>query len=274
MSIVNLWLKTFLDILFFPCRSFSPWIALIFISFLTGLFLLAVYKVFSNQQKIKIAKNRIKAHLLELRLFSDDLVISLQAQGQLFFWNLKYFLQVLRPLVIMVIPLSFLLSHLNLWFAWEPMPPGERMIVKIKLKEGVNLQNFNISLESTEGYEVETPPLRIEAEKEINWRIKALKSGKFEMPFWFDNQKITKEIIIGSNSWQRLSPVRPASGLIRELLNPGERPLSDSLIEEIVISYPSRRLNFFGLKIHWLIAYFFLSIITGLILKRPLKVEI
>lgn len=274
MGLINLILKKLIELLFLPWKNLSPWIALIFISFLTGLLLVAVYKAFSNQQAIKIAKNRIKAHLLELRLFSDDFIVSLRAQGQLLYWNFKYFLQALRPLLVMIIPLFLLLSHLNLWFAWQPLKPGERTIVKIKLKETIDPLQVNVILEATEGYEVETPPLRIEAEKEINWRIRALKSGQFDMPIIINQQRITKEIVIGHDALKRLSSVRPASGLLQQLMAPGEKPLSNSSLKEIVVAYPPRRFNFLGLKIHWLVAYFILSIIAGFILKKPFKVNI
>lgn len=274
MSLINLILRKIIDSLFLPLRSFSPWVAMLVISLLTGLLLIVIYKLVSDQPGLKITKNKIKAYLLELRLFADDFSVSLSAQGQLLLWNLKYILHALRPLAVMIIPLFLLLSHLNLWFAWEPLSPGERTIVKIKLKEKVDPLTINVSLEPTEGYEIETSPLRIATEREICWRIKVLKPGKFQMPINLDGQKVIKEIIIGRHSLSRLSSVRPASGLWRQLMAPGENPLPASSIEEITIKYPSRRFNFLGLRLHWLVAYFILSILAGLIFKKPLKVEI
>jgi len=59
------------------------------------------------------------------------------------------------------------------------------------------------------------------------------------------------------------------------LLNPGEKPLPrEAEIKKIEVVYPSARLNLFGLKIHWLVAYFVLSIIFGFGLKGWFKVEI
>lgn len=274
MTLINIFFKKLLELLFFPWQNFPPYVALIFISLVTGLLLLTVYKGFSNQRAIKMAKNRIKAHLLELRLFSDDFLVSLKAQGQLLVWNFKYLLQALRPLSVMIIPLVFLLSHLNLWFAWEPLKPGDRTIVKIKLKEKIDPLQVKVILESTEGYEVETPPLRIASQGEINWRLRALKSGQYEIPIIFNQQRITKEIVIGHYSLKRLSSIKPASGFFPELLAPGEKPLSNPAIKEIVLSYPPRRFNFLGLKIHWLVAYFILSLATGFIFKKPFKIEI
>lgn len=274
MSLINFILRKIIEWLFFPFRSFSPWIAMMVISLLTGLLLIAIYKWVADQQGLKITKNRIKAYLLELRLFADDFPVSLRAQGQLLLWNFKYILHALRPLAVMIVPLFFLLSQLNLWFAWEPLKPGERTLVKTKLKDNSDPLTVNISLEPAEGYEVETTPLRIPREKEICWRIRAIKPGKFEMAINLDGQKISKEIIIGGHSLNYLSSVRPSSGFFQELMAPGEKPLPSSSVKEIAIKYPPRRLNFLGLRMHWLVAYLILSIMAGLILKKPLRVEI
>jgi len=274
MSSVNFVLREILHFLFLPFSSLSPWVALSVISLLTGLLILAIYKLVSDQHGLKATKDKIKAYLLELRLFADDFSVSLRAQAKLLFWNLKYLLHALRPLAVIIIPLFFLLSHLHLWFAWEPLTPGETTIVKIKLKENVNPLAVQAKLEPTAGYEVETPPLRIESEREICWRIRALRPGKYEIKISFDGQWLSKELIIGRHSLVRLSSIRPSSGFFQQLLAPGEKPLPTSFLEKIEVKYPPRRFALFGLKMHWLVAYFILSIMAGLILKKPLKVEI
>ncbi len=274
MAWVNGALQNLFHFLFWPFRGLSPWVAMILISVLTGLFLLAIYRWVSDQEGIKKTKDKIKAHLLELRLFSDDLVTSFRTQGNLLYWNLRYFLHALRPLAVMIIPLVFLLSHLNLWFAYKPLSPGETTILKVKLKEGYNPLELSIRLNQSEGYQIETPALRIEPAREINWRLRALKPGRFNIIINLDGQKITKEMVVGETSVVRLSSVRPSSGLFAQLLSPGEAPLAASPIKEISLVYPSRRMNFLGWKLHWLIVYFVLSVVAGFALKKPLKVEI
>jgi len=274
MAWVNSALQNLFHFLFWPFRGLSSWVAMILISILTGLFLLAIYRLVSDQKGIKKTKDQIKAHLLEWRLFSDDLVTSFRTQANLLYWNLKYFLHALRPLAVMIIPLVFILSHLNLWFAYKPLSPGETTILKVKLKESYNPLELSIALNQAEGYQIETPPLRIEAAREINWRLRALKPGRFYIVVKVDGQEITKEMVVGPTSLVRLSPVRPSSGLLAQLLSPGEAPLAASPLREISLVYPSRRMNFLGWKIHWLIVYFVLSVIAGFALKKPLKVEI
>ena len=51
------------------------------VSLLTALLMLFVFQLTSNQAGIRRAKDRIKAHLLELRLFKDNMRVTLWAQG-------------------------------------------------------------------------------------------------------------------------------------------------------------------------------------------------
>ncbi len=274
MSFVNSILRKFFYFLFFPVKTFSPWAALSLVSILTALFLLAIYRLVSDQAGIKTTKDKIKAYLLELRLFSDDFLTSLRAQAWLLFWNLKYFLHALRPLAVMIIPLIFILSHLDLWFGGQPLSVGQTTVVRLQLKENYSPLSLEARIEPGSGYEVETPALRIEETREINWRIRGLKPGEHEIIIDLNGQKITKKLSVGRASLEALARSRPASGLFSELLAPGEKPLPDSPLKEVSVVYPSRRLNFLGLKFHWLVAYFILSIFLGFLLKKPLKVEI
>ena len=45
-------------------------------------------------------------------------------------------------------------------------------------------------------------------------------------------------------------------------------------VTSIEVAYAERRLPFLGLRLHWLVAYFALSVVIGFALKRPFKVEI
>ena len=90
-----------------------------------------------------------------------------------------------------------------------------------------------------------------------------------------NGQSYQKEIPPIKNSLVRISTIRVKKNLWQELLYPGEKSLpAESVINRIELVYPEQRLNFLGIGIHWLVAYFLLSIIFGLALKRPFKVEI
>lgn len=248
---------------------------MIFISFLTALFMLFIFRFTSNQEGIRKVKNKIKAHLFELRLFKDSFVLSFKAQGNILRYNLKYISYSAKPMLIMIIPLILILIQLNLWFGYQSLFPGERAILKVKLKENSSLLDLDISIESSPGYVIETPPLRIEEEREIDWRLRAGKKGVHDLVLILKGQKFKKKMAVAQEPLSKVSPTKVRGNLLAEVLNPGEAPLpSDSTLEAIEIVYPSKNMNFFGWQIHWLIVYFALSIIFGFALKGLFRVQI
>jgi uncharacterized membrane protein (DUF106 family) len=116
------------DILFLPFRGLSPWVAMIVVSFLTGLLMLFIFRATSNQEGIRRIKNKIKAHLLELRLYKDSLAQQLTSQGKILSANFKYFSYALKPMLVMVIPVMLILIQLNLWFGSRSLDIGDEAL--------------------------------------------------------------------------------------------------------------------------------------------------
>jgi len=255
---------------------------MILISFLTALLMLFVFRFTSNQKGIRQVKNKIKAHLLELRLFKDSLSLSLKAQGNILRYNLKYIGYSAKPLLVMIIPLILILVQLNLWFGYDALIPGQKTVLKVKLEEGNSPLNINLAIEPSSGFDIETPPLRIEEEREINWRLNAREKGVHDLILIATNQRLTKKVSIAQKQLSKISPLKVRRNFIDELLNPGESPFSGDLpIKTIELKYPAKNMNLFGWNIPWLwsippwlVIYFALSIIFGFAFKGIFKVEI
>ncbi len=270
------------DLIFFLFRSMNPWMGMLMVSFLTALLMLFVFRFTSNQQGIRKVKNKIKAHLLELRLFKDSLSLSFKAQGNILRYNLKYIGYSTKPLLVMIIPLILILVQLNLWFGYEALTPGQETILKVKLEESHSPLDISLSLEPSSGFDIQTPPLRIEEKMEISWRLQAREKGVHDLALIINGQRLIKKLAVAQKPLTKISPMKVRSNLINELLNPGESPFSRDLpIKKIELKYPAKDMRLFGWSIPrlwgippWLIAYFVLSIILGFLLKGILKVEI
>jgi uncharacterized membrane protein (DUF106 family) len=263
------------EIIFFSFQNFSPWVAMILISLLTALLMLFIYKKTSNQVAIKQVKSQIKASLLELRLYQNDFRTLLSSQKKLLTANWRYLLLNLKPLLIMIIPIFLILAQLNLWFNYKSIQPGETFLLKVKFIDEVDMAGINLDLEAPKGLMVETPVLRILDEREADWRLRLEDQVLEPLIIKVNSQRYQKEIPPIKNSLGRISTIRVKKNLWQELLYPGEKSLpAESVINRIELVYPEQRLNFLGIGFHWLVAYFLLSIIFGLALKRPFKVEI
>ncbi|NIO49283.1 MAG: hypothetical protein GTN73_07610 [Candidatus Aminicenantes bacterium] len=269
-------------LIFFPFRGMNPWVGMILISFLTALLMLFVFRFSSNQEGIRRVKNKIKAHLLELRLFKDSLSLSFKAQRNIFRYNLKYISYSAKPLLVMIIPLILILIQLNLWFGYEPLVPGQETILKVELEEGRSPLDIDLALEPSAGFDIQTLPLRIEEESEIDWRLRAREKGVHDLTFIVNGQRLTKKVAVAQKPLSKISPMKVRRSFINELINPGESPLPRDLpIKTIRVKYPAKDMNLFGWNIPWLlgippwlIVYFVLSIILGFVFKGIFKVEI
>ncbi len=275
MGVVNLVIGRIFDVLFWPFLGLSPWFGMLFISLLTSFLMLWVFRMTSDQAGIRKAKNAIKAHLLELRLYKDNMRVSLRSQGRILKANLKYLTCNAKPLMVMIVPLLLILAQLNLWFGAAALKPGEETLVKLKVAKSQDPIGLDLGIESTGGVAVESPAVRIGDESEIAWRIRALKPGPAGLTFRVAGKALTKSVAVAGRRLAKVSTLSVRGSLIKELLYPGEKPLPGGTpVKEIEILYPSRNLNFFGLGVNWLVAYFILSIIFGFGFKGVFKVEI
>lgn len=263
------------EVLFLPFQSLSPWVGMILVSLLTGLLMLFIFRHTSNQTEIKKVKNKIKAHLLELRLFKDSMGISFKAQGNILRANLKYIGFSFKPLLVMIIPLVLILIQLNFWFAYDSLRPGEQALLRVKLQDDVPLLETPIAVQTNSSLAIETEPLRIEEGNEIEWRIRARQKGVHEIFLSVADQEYTKIISVGQKTLSKISPLKTRKNFFKELFYPTESPLpKSSPIKSVEITYPPRNINLFGWRIHWLIIYFALSIVFGFSLKGFFGVEI
>ncbi len=275
MRVVNLVFGGLVGLALWPFRALSPWAGMASLSLLTALLMLAVFKLTSDQAAVRKAKDAIKAHLLELRLFKDNLRVSLGAQGGILKANLRYAAANLRPLLVMIVPLVLILTQMSLWFDRAPLRPGEETLVKVLLDAGSDPAGISIALEPGSNLIIDSPAVRIPDDHEVVWRLRAVDEGAGRVLVTAGGRTIEKAVAVGGRPLTRISSVASRGSFWKRLLHPGEPPLpAGTPVRSIEVLYPAKKLAVFGLAIHWLIAYFILSLVFGFALKGVFKVEI
>ena len=275
MPIVNFVFGRIVDTVLLPFRGVSPWFGLTVVSLLTALLMLEVYKLTSNQAAIRRAKDRIKAHLLEMRLYQDNLRVTLGAQAAILKANLLYMAANLKPLAVMIVPLVLILAQLSLWYDRAPLRPGEETLVKARLIGTADPMTLDLRLEAPPGLEISAPAVRIPDEHEIVWRIRALAEGSGRLIFRAGDRTIGKSVAVGGRRLARISAIASRGSFLKRVLYPGEPPLPEGTsVRSVEILYPARRLAAFGLGVHWLVAYLVLSVAFGFAFKGAFRVEI
>jgi uncharacterized membrane protein (DUF106 family) len=275
MPIVNLVVGRAVDLVLWPFRGLSPWFGLVGVSLLTALLMLEVYKLTSNQAAIRRAKDRIKAHLLEMRLYKDNMRVTLGAQAGILKANLAYMAANLKPLAVMIVPLVLILARLSLWFDRAPLRPGEETLVKAGLAATADPLSLDLRLELPPAVEATAPAVRIPDEHEVVWRIRALAEGQGRIVLRAGDRTIEKTVTVGGGPLTSVSAVASRGSFAKRVLYPGEPPLPGGTpVRTVEVLYPARRLAAFGVGVHWLVAYLVLSIAFGFALKGVFKVEI
>ena len=99
---VNAVLNTLFDVLFWPVHALPAEWQVAVLALPGAALALGIYKVASNQAAIRDAKSKIVAHLLELRLFRDDLRVLLRAEGKVFTSIGRYLGHSLLPMALML----------------------------------------------------------------------------------------------------------------------------------------------------------------------------
>jgi uncharacterized membrane protein (DUF106 family) len=275
MHVVNLVFGGIVGVILWPFRGLSPWFGMIAVSLVTALLMLEVYKHTSNQAAIRRAKDRIKAHLLEMRLYKDNMRVTLAAQGSIVKANLAYMAANLKPLAVMIVPLVLILAQLSLWYDRAPLRPGEETLVKARLEPGVDPVSAGLTLEPPPALEITAPPVRIPDLHEVVWRVRATAPGVGRLLVRTGAATIEKTVAVGGGPMTKVSALASRGSIWKQVLYPGEPALpSGQAVRSIEILYPAKMLRAFGLNIHWLVAYLILSIAFGFAFKGVFKVEI
>jgi hypothetical protein len=280
MSVINGILDKFFSALLWPFRGVPPMVPLAVLALLTAVGMLWIFKKTSNQQRIALVKRKIHACIFEIRLFNDDLPAILRAQARILRATLAYAGLSLVPLIWMILPFILIVAQLQARWGWDGLPAGSSTLVKVHLaddwRQHPSLGGSDrppLELSVPDGLQVETA-VWIPSQNELDWRIAAGRSGRYEIRVGAGEESWTKEVYVAGERGAR-SPVRKQFNLIHQLLYPAEGSLpGTSPIQSIQVHYPNRSMSFLGLHLHWLIGYLVLSILFGFALKGRMGVTI
>jgi len=264
------------DSLMWPFRFIDPTWSLLFLSFVAGIVILVIFRYTSDQKGIREAKNKIKAHLLEIRIFKDNLAIQFSAQKRLLFHNIIYMKHAVKPLLFLIIPIGLLILQMDAWYGQKPLRPGESTIFSVSFVDGTPDHIIaEVSIEVDGGITVETPVLGIKETGELNWRVRAKKVGIHQVKVKMAERIFHKNITVANGKLTRISPVSVSAEQWKSIFNPGVKSLpKNSLFRKIEVRYPSRSIEFLGFKIHWLILFFVFTTVIAFAFKNFLRVEI
>lgn len=246
---VHALLGAVLDALLWPVSGLPAELQACALGLPAALLVLAVHRASANQAAISRAKDRMKGHLLELRLFRDDLRSLARAQLGFLRHNAVYLGHSLVPLAVMSAPFFLLLAQVEARFGFSGLAPGAPALLTADVDVIGRLADLPVQLDPGSGLRAETPPLRIESTRQLVWRLAALGPGDETLTLTVAGLPVVLRAVVAEAGPRRVSPAvyRPdqpgawaAAGA--PLLAP------DAPLRRVEVSYPRHGWAWLGLS--------------------------
>jgi len=270
-SLANQALNAVFDTWLWPFQGLPVLWQIVALAFPAAILSLLIFRFFSNQDGIRGAKDKIKAHLLELRLFKDDLHVTLMAQRSIFRYTLIYMRHALLPMAVMFVPFVLILVQVESRYAFHGLDSGEPAIVTITIDSKKSVTELLYAMKLPEGLVQNTAPLRINSTREILWRIHGDAPGNYQATFDVEDHSLVKQVVVNRYQTHLASTIYRAND-IRTLGSPAEPALAtDQPVASVSVGYPRARAEFAGLSSAswWL---FIFTLILGFMLRGVMGV--
>jgi hypothetical protein len=212
------------DFLLTPFGHEFIYFDLLFWPVLMGIGALQVYKVASNQAAITRVKTQISMHLLEIRLFRDDLLQVLKSTGLIVLKNFIYLGHNMMPMAVMLLPMVAVMVQLVAHYGYEPSPPGSVEVLQLRLDPTAGLSSRDVSLQTPDGVSLDAPMVRT-ADGQVFWRLRADRAGDHVLTVVVGEERFEKAWAVGGD--HRKIPVKRLRGW-EALLYPGEAAIPAS----------------------------------------------
>lgn len=249
----------------------GPLLLVLAISIVIGLVMVVVFRYTSDQKAIGRAKDRLKANLLAVRLFQDQLPVVMRAYGRILGGTGSYLRLAFTPFLIAILPITFLIVQLDRYFGWMPLRPAQTFLVEARVDDAAVANEIELQLPAD--LISSAPAVHIPQDKEVVWRLVAQHDGQYDVRIAAGGQTVSKQVVV-SQGLARISPVR-MRGRLWERISSGEPALADnSAIQSISVTYPPRIINFAWMEWNWIVLFFVISLIAGFIFKSALGIQV
>jgi hypothetical protein len=240
------------------------------VSVACGLFALWIFGRTTDLAAVRSTIKRIQAHLLEFRLFYDEPRLIWRAQKAILRENLRFFLLMVRPAMILTLPMAWLLFQLEAVYAYAPLPIGEPSVITAQVSGQLILEDVAATLQMPPGISVETLPVRSMADRQISWRIRPLRPVRGILRLGFGGAAIDKTIAAGTRP---IFLVRKrVRSLLQFLLCPEEARLPVGEIAWVEVDYPKTDVIIAGIALPWIAWFVLISTLSALVFARWFRI--
>ncbi len=285
MNAINRAATAVFDLLVKPLSFLGDELTIVVLSGIFGILALILFKFISYQKGIKSTKDKIKAGMIEIRLYQNDLGIVSKAVGKVLGRNFQYMALNFGPFIPLSIPFVLALAQLVCRFGFAPVPvweehrdwtPGKGTVIEIAMRPGEEALVSELEVVVPETLVVKQPLMRNAAAGKAWIEVVARASGNEQIEFVLpDGVRATKDIVTGDGPLPALMAPERVSGFWKSWLWPAEDNFQGTPFADIKFTYPERELRWMpdgvlGVLLTFLVA----SILFGLVILKPLGIQI
>jgi len=287
MNAVQRFVSAVFDALLTPFELLGNGTAIVLVSGIFGILALLLFKQISWQAGIKATKDRIKGHMIAIRIYQDDLGIVFASVIKIVLRNFQYLALNFGPILPIFAPFVLVASQLVVRYAFAPLPvvdvakaeamlPGRGRSLEVKMKHGHESEAMDLTVHMPAHLKALSPLVRNAHDGIAVLEFVAVSPGTDDVQFRIGDRVVgTKAVVAGKPAPRSMQPER-VSGFWSSWLWPAEPTFApDSPIESVRFSYPDHDLGFlprgaFGI----LLTFFLASIVFGIAVLKPLNIQI
>lgn len=273
MNLLGQGINNFFDLLVWPLAG-MPALALIFLSVMTAVAALFIFKIATNQKNLTVARDRLVGHIYEMGLYQDHLSVLARIQGSLARANLRYLALTVPALLALLVPMVITVVQVESRFAHRPLDAGETTIFSVEMKADQAARIFDLDLKLPAGVTIEAGPVRNQPTATVSWKLLVEDPDSDPVRLLLDGQELVARNLRPPGRLPRLNE-SSGTGFLAPMLAPGVAPLpADGVLSRVTLRFPERDTSYLGLHLNWLVAFCIFSLLGGLLLKDAFKVSL
>jgi uncharacterized membrane protein (DUF106 family) len=250
-----------LDPVLGPLLKLPPFWAIFIMAFVLTLLITIVYKLTTDQKKMKKLKEDLKESQKKMKALSkENPAEAMKVQQQAMQKNMEYMKHSFKSTLYTLIPVLIIFSWLSSNMAYYPIVPGQQFTVTAVFAPGHAPEASLSSIPELEFITNSTQPI-VDSDKEgkAEWVLKG-QEGIHKLTLTYNNEKYESSVLITSERKYELP----------------EKLFQDSKLKKIVVGnekvYPFGNFSLFGLRLNWLWTYILLSIFMSIGIRKLMKV--
>jgi len=184
-----------LDPVLQPLLNLSPFWAILLIALIISVLISVVYKLMTDQVKMKALKEEQKEFQKKMKAMKDQPEKVMSMQKEAMSKNMEYMKQSFKPTLVTMLPIILIFAWMSGNLAYEPIFPGETYSITANFVEGLEGLEAEMILDDGSNLLTGANAVQVIEDGQATWKVKS-DSGTHILEVKVDSSIATKEVLI------------------------------------------------------------------------------